>query len=262
MSIKSIPTIPFPSLIFKTGAQKQEQTIERQGHVCTESTFALWGRGCDVTQMAKTSSTFGLKTLWWKIFYVRVPPWKKCKQAGPHQALGWWNSPTRSSTAGGLVHERNGKLYGRGRIVSSVNFPSSYLASAAGFLFQYLSHIPLHWAVLNLFGSWWLEWVHYPVTSFTLWSVFTQSAGAAALLDVRIIPKTLQSESKGYNQRNWDKLAVTFADGVLPLTVRDQLNDLMESSKGNWDWPSCQNKTSTTKCLLFSTYNSLHYKTA
>lgn len=131
-----------------------------------------------------------------------------------------------------------------------------------GFCFSIFCHIPLHWAVLNLFGSWWLEWVHYPVTSFTLWSVSTQSAGAAALLDVRIIPKTLQSEPEGYNQRNWDKLAVTFADGVLPLTVRDQLNDLTQSSKGNWDWPSCKNKTSTTKCLLFSTYHSLHYKTA
>lgn len=36
-----------------------------------------------------------------------------------------------------------------------------------GFLFHYLSHIPPQWAALNLFASWWLEWVHYPVTSFT-----------------------------------------------------------------------------------------------
>lgn len=77
-TIKSIPTILVPHLIFKTGAQKQEQTCtERQGRVCTENIFGPWGGGCDVTQMAKTSSTFGLKTLWWKIFYGWVPPWKK-----------------------------------------------------------------------------------------------------------------------------------------------------------------------------------------
>lgn len=57
--------------------------------------------------------------------------------------------------------------YRRGRIPSSMNFPTPLQWLMRGFLFQYLSHIPPHWAALNLFASWWLEWVHYPVTSFT-----------------------------------------------------------------------------------------------
>lgn len=120
----------------------------------TENISPSPGRSCDGKQMAKNSRRFCIKRIEYMVFLFRNDSVKKCTLAP-------------SQCAPRCLHKKKKKILQTRQNSIICELPHSSSVIDVGFLFHYLSHIPPQWAALNLFASWWLEWVHYPVTSFT-----------------------------------------------------------------------------------------------
>lgn len=123
--------------------------------------------------------------------------------------------------------------------------PQSSSVIDAGFLFQYLSHIPPHWAAMNLFASWWLEWVHYPLTSFTEvfspkvlepqhFYMFASSIYSPKWTEGNRTTPNLMLLTAEKQFHTWNKVGVKCADCFLPLTVEGSTNTAGRF-KGNWE---------------------------
>lgn len=137
METKSIPcSIPVPFLISKLEQKNKSKHVP--GLVCAENIFASWASGCDVTQMAKNSSAFGIETIPFlrgcQLGEVRTGSSTPCVRREMLPILAARRDTLQMIPVGGIPQHNPQpqgdsrrlalKFYGRGRILSPVNFPT------------------------------------------------------------------------------------------------------------------------------------------